>query len=178
MQKFFKVLLVLGLSCFLFSKPSFGARAISSDPGKTLFAPGLAVPLFVDPGETGAGLSLGLLWPTDLSSRLYVGADLGLHFWGKAFSTTQSSTGLQLLPTVIYQFNPRSNWVPFLGLSAGGYWWVAQPTGSPGFDFMLVFRPGVLIPISSSMGLSVEAKYGSLGGAFIFIPTISVNLSL
>ena len=134
--------------------------------------------MFVDPGETGAGLSFGMLWQTEPSSRLYVGADLGLHFWGKAFSTTESSTGLQLLPTVIYHLNAKSTWVPFIGLSAGGYWWVAQPAGGPGFDFMLVFRPGLMIPVSSTMNLSVEAKYGSLSGFFLFAPTVSLSLSL
>jgi len=177
-RKLLKLSLVCNFAFLFIVSPAFGSRATASDSGKILFSPGLAVPLFVDPGETAAGLSLGMLWQTEPSSRLYVGADLGLHFWGKAFSTTESSTGLQLLPTVVYHLNSKPNWVPFIGLSAGGYWWVAQPTGGPGFDFMLVFRPGMMIQVSSSMNLSVEAKYGSLGGAFLLMPTVSVSLSL
>ncbi|NBT58023.1 hypothetical protein EBT16_04485 [bacterium] len=157
----------------------FGALApVPSHPGKTLFTPGIAIPIMADSGETGAGLSFGFLSQVDPSSKLYAGADLGLHFWGKALSLTESTTALQLLPTAIYLLGSKPNWVSFIGLSAGAYWYVAQAAGGPGIDFLLLLRPGVMLNLSPSLSLSIEAKYGELGGLFLFMPSVGVNLSL
>lgn len=174
-----KICLVLVL--VLISQNVDAASTATSSPTsstKMLLSPGLAFPLFLDSGETGGGLSSSFLWQIEPNSRLYAGADLGLHFWGKALSTTESSTALQLCPSALYLFGSKSSLVPFVGVSAGAYWWVAQATGMPGIDFMLLFRPGLMIQMSQSMSFNVVANYGSIGGAFLLMPTLGVNITL
>lgn len=171
-MKVFFGLIFFALTLGMFS---FAAPANPSS-GKTLFSPGLAIPIALDTGETGAGLSLGLLWQTEGSAKLYAGADLGLHFLGKVHSLTESTTALQLLPTLVYFLTSKGSLTPFLGVSAGAYWYVAQAAGFPGIDFLFLVRPGLMVQAGESTSLSVEAKYGGLGGDFVVLPTLSVNL--
>lgn len=159
----------------ILSALSFGA---SSTGGKTILSPGVALPIGVDTGETAVGVSFGVLTPTDISPKFYWGGDFGLHFWGKVYSATESTTAFQFLPTVVYFGGSGGNLSPFIGLSAGPYWYVAQAAGAPGIDFLLLFRPGLIVNVGQTTKLWVEAKYGSLGGAFIVMPTVSLSISL
>lgn len=176
MRKF----ITLSLVFFLFGKLGLAAPAstTSTGLGKTVFTPGFALPIAADTGETGGGLALGFLFQTEPSSKLYAGVDLGLTFWGKAYSATESTSALQLLPTAVYYLSSKPGFTPFIGLSAGPYWYVAQAAGAPGIEFVLLFRPGVVVPVSSSLSLNVELKYGGIGGAFLFMPTVSLNINL
>lgn len=144
--------------------------------GKTLLSPGFALPVLVDSGETGAGLSLGWLTQTESNSKFYWGGDFGLHFLGKVASLTQSTTALQFLPSVVHIGSGTGNLAPTLGLSAGAYWYVAQANGGKGIDFLLLFRPGVLFNAGATTQVWLEGKFGSLAGELIVMPTLSVNI--
>ena len=144
--------------------------------GKTLLSPGFALPVAVDSGETGAGPSLGWLTQTESNSKFYWGGDFGLHFLGKANSLTESTTAFQFLPSVVYIGSGTGSLAPTMGLSAGAYWYVAQANGAKGIDFLLLFRPGVLINAGATTQMWLEGKFGSLAGELIVMPTLSVNI--
>lgn len=160
------------------TQSGWSATSPASSSGKTIFSPGLSVPILADSGETALGISLGLLFPAEPGSKLFVGGDVGVHFWGKFLSPTASTTALQLLPTAIYHLGSKPSFVPFIGLCAGPYWYVAQATGGPGIDFMILLRPGIQMALGDSMTLTAETKYGSVEGLFVFIPTLSVNIGI
>lgn len=151
--------------------------ASATSPSSSHLTAGVAIPILVDPGETALGLNFG--WLTEAGSKLYVGADIGIHFWGKALGYTESLTGLQLLPTVVYHLKGSSKLTPYIGLSAGPYLYVSKPAGWPtGIDFALLFRPGLNWSITDSFVLNLEAKYGELGGALLVMPVASVAFTL
>lgn len=170
-----KTLFSLVFCALTLGQASFAAPAASSS-GKTLFSPGIAIPIALDTGETGVGFSFGLLWQTDSSSKLYAGADLGLHFLGKVNSLTESTTALQLLPTMVYFLGSKGVLTPFVGASVGAYWYVAQGGYPVGIEPLLLVRPGLMVQAGESTSLSIEAKYGALGGALVVMPTLSFNL--
>lgn len=149
---------------------------VGSPATDTYLQTGLVIPILPNNGETGFGLSFGVLTQTEISHRLYVGGDLGLHFWGK-ISGTSNTTGLQLTPTAIYNFGATANWVPYFGLSAGPYLEFGGLTGTEA-NFLLVFRPGVYWNVSKKLGLNGEAKFGSYAGALVVMPVINLNIYL
>ena len=51
-------------------------------------------------------------------------------------------------------------------------------TTSTGVDFLMVFRPGVYWNIGKKVGLNGEAKFGSLGGVLIVMPTVNLSILL
>ena len=164
---------------------STSTETISTSNSTTNLTTGFAVPVMPDSGETGLGLAFSVLTQTEASKRLYVGGDFGIHFWGKfkgLSSGDNSITGIQLLPTAIYTLESSSTWVPYIGLSAGPYLYlnVLKDTGSTGtgIDFLMVFRPGIYWNIGKKVGLNGEAKFGSLGGGFIVMPTVNLNILL
>ncbi len=169
------------------NKASTSTETVSTHSGSgTFLTAGFAIPMLIDSGETGFGFSWGVLTQTEASNHLYVGADLGLHFWGKMLSVGLSSgsnsvTGIQLTPTAIYTLGSHSRFVPYVGISAGPYIYVNAldgiDTGSR-VDFTLAFRPGINWQLSKQLELNGEAKFGSLGGVFIINPTLSLNILL
>ncbi|NBX68306.1 MAG: hypothetical protein EBR01_05000 [Proteobacteria bacterium] len=152
-------------------------ESISSEPlTDTYLQTGFVLPILPNNGETGFGISFGVLTQTDISPRLLVGGDFGLHFWGK-ISGTSNTTGLQLTPTAIYNFASSSKLAPYFGLSAGPYLEFGGLTGTEA-NFLLVFRPGVNWNVSKKMGINGEAKFGSYAGALIVMPLVNLNIYL
>jgi len=185
MQKLFIVLTALVFG----TNPSFAAgkhgrsgastttETVAATPSSdTYLQTGLVIPVLPNTGETGFGLSFGVLTQTELSHRLYVGGDLGLHFWGK-LAEPSNTTGLQVTPTAIYLFGSSSNLVPYFGLSAGPYLEFGGATGTEA-NFLMVFRPGVHWNLSKKMGLNGEAKFGSYAGALVVMPVANLNIYL
>ncbi|MFM8315867.1 MAG: hypothetical protein ACKOA8_16425 [Deltaproteobacteria bacterium] len=165
------------------SGASTTTETVSTSTSTTHLTTGFAMPILPDSGETGLGLAFGVLTQTEASKRLYVGGDFGIHFWGKfAGNGDNSVTAIQLLPTAIYTLESSSAWIPYLGLSAGPYLYlnVLKDTGTTGtsIDFLMVFRPGVYWNIGKKVGLNGEAKFGSLGGALIVMPTVNLSILL
>jgi hypothetical protein len=159
-------------------------NSASSD---TLLNFGSVLPMLPDTGETGFGFSFGFLTQTEATKKLYVGADLGLHFWGKFEALgngSESVTGLQFLPTAIYTFGNSTSFVPYFGLSAGPYLLFntvkvdAPKETSSTLVFMLAFRPGLNWNFGKKVGLNAEAKFGQLGPFFIVIPSVGLNIPL
>ena len=153
----------------------------------TSLTTGVTLPLLPDSGETGLGIAFGVLTQTEASKRLYVGGDFGIHFWGKfkgLSNADNSVTGLQFLPTAIYTLGSSSTFIPYFGLSAGPYIYInalksdsVSETGTR-VDFLLAFRPGFTWNIGRKVGFNGEAKFGSLGGALIVMPTMNLNILL
>lgn len=166
------VLIFLGISSSIWSAPT----PPTTTKTRTILSPGFALPVAVDSGETGAGLSLGWLSQTEFSPKFFWGGDFGLHFLGKANSPTQSTTAFQFLPTLVYFGGTSGKIAPTMGLSAGPYWYVAQATGAKGIDFMFLFRPGLQLNVGQTTQLWLEGKFGSLAGELIVLPTLSLNL--
>lgn len=156
---------------------STSTESISSSPASdTYLQTGFVLPVLPNTGETGFGLSFGVLTQTELNHRLFVGGDLGLHFWGK-ISGTSNTTGLQLTPTAIYTLGSNSNFVPYFGLSAGPYLEFGGATGTEA-NFLMVFRPGVHWNIGKKIGINGEAKFGSYAGALVVMPVANLNIYL
>ena len=185
MHKLFITLITLTLaSDLIFASGKTGRTGASSTiesisaepPTDTYLQTGFVLPILPNNGETGFGLSFGALTQTEISPRLYVGGDLGLHFWGK-ISGTSNTTGLQLTPTALYNFAAASKWSPYFGLSAGPYLEFGGLTGTEA-NFLLVFRPGVHWNISKKMGINGEAKFGSYAGALMVMPLVNLNIYL
>ncbi len=168
------------------SGASTTTETVSTSTSTTHLTTGFAMPILPDSGETGLGLAFGVLTQTEASKRLYVGGDFGIHFWGKFKDLSNgdnSVTAIQLLPTAIYTLESNSTWIPYLGLSAGPYLYLnvikaGEITTSTGVDFLMVFRPGVYWNIGKKVGLNGEAKFGSLGGALIVMPTVNLSILL
>lgn len=148
----------------------------TSSAADTYLQTGFVLPILPNNGETGFGLSFNVLTKTELSSRLFVGGDLGLHFWGK-LSGNSNTTGLQATPTAIYTLGSASSFVPYFGLSAGPYLEFGGLTGTEA-NFLFVFRPGFNWNIGRKIGLSGEAKFGSYAGALVVMPVASLNIYL
>lgn len=150
--------------------------------GDTALTTGFALPILPDSGETGFGFAFGVLTKTEASNHLFIGGDLGIHFWGNLVGNS-NTTALQLLPTVVYTLGSNAKVVPYMGLSAGAYLYLnalksdMMNTGTR-IDFLLAFRPGVNWNINSKVGLNAEAKFGNLGGALLVLPTVSLNILL
>lgn len=153
------------------------SSAMVPGAGKSLET-GATLPLTPDDGETGFGFSFGYLSQTSISPHLYAGGDLGIHFWGKASSLTDSTTAVQLLPTVVYQVAKSSTWTPYVGFSTGPYLYVAKPVGGAGVDFALFFRPGINWSFGKTSGLNFEAKFGSIAGALVVLPTVNFSFQI
>lgn len=159
------------------SATTLSNETVASRPAvDTFLQTGFVLPLLPNNGETGFGLSFGVLTQMELSPRLYVGGDLGLHFWGK-LSGTSNTTGLQLTPTAIYTLGSHSRWMPYFGLSAGPYLEFGGLSGTEA-NFLMVFRPGVHWNLSRKIGLNGEAKFGSYAGALIVMPIANLNIYL
>lgn len=169
------------------SGASTTTETVSTSTSSTALTTGFAMPMLPDSGETGMGFAFGVLTQTEISKRLQVGADIGIHFWGKFSGLSNgdnSVTALQLLPTAVYTLGSDSTFVPYMGLSAGPYLYLnalksgsLTDTGSR-VDFLVLFRPGLTWNIGKKVGLNGEAKFGSLGGAFIVMPTLNLNILL
>jgi len=170
----FTALIIFQSLGFASSKVTRSSASVSSGMSTSSLTAGVSLPILPDSGETAFGINLGYL--TEVASKVYFGADMGLHFWGN--DGAGSVTGLQLLPTAVYQFKSGTNWLPYIGLSAGPYLYVSKPAGNPGVDFALFFRPGINWKLSQALMVNLEAKYGELGGALMAQPVVSLAFSL
>lgn len=169
----FKICLIVA---FLFASMGMGMLPGAS----TSVSTGAVVPILPDTGETGFGVSFGILSQTSISPNLYAGGDFGLHFWGNATSNTDSLTALQLLPSIVYQVAKTATWTPYLGLSSGPYLYVSKGPVGPGIDFALFFRAGLNWNLGKKSGLNFELKYGSLAefSALIVLPTVNFSFQI
>lgn len=143
-----------------------------TDVGLTL---GFGLPVLPDSGETAFGFNFGVLARTAEIKGLLFGADMGLHFWGNSSSAAENTTGLQLLPTAVYEFNTGANFVPYLGLSAGPYMFFSPSTR---VSFALLFRPGFNWKLSQNLAVNFDARFGQLAGAFLLLPSTSLVINL
>lgn len=102
-------------------------------------------------------------WP------LYVGADVGVHYWNRSPAEDQngSLTGLQALATATWQFVLSHRAAqPYLGISAGPFF--RNYTDSPlGLSISAVLRPGITFPLSDAASLGIEPRIGLLEGSFL-----------
>lgn len=173
-----RLLGILFVSLFISGLATSAPASIPATKSKSILSPGFALPVEVNSGETGAGVSFGWLSQTEFSPKLFWGGDFGLHFLGKANSPTQSTTAFQFLPTLVYIGGATGKLSPTMGISAGPYWYVAQANGAKGIDFMLLFRPGLQLNVGQATQLWLEGKFGSLAGELIVLPTLSLNFAL
>lgn len=148
--------------------------------------PGLAIH-----SGTGWSINAGALRQAVANSGLYVGADLGLDFWSASASVgpTSVSTGataVQLLPTAIYRFDIDSAPAihPYFGLSFGpniytnSFTTNGKSSSNTTLYIETLVRPGIFMPLTSGLALNMEAKFGLLGTAFIFLPNVQVTFTL
>ena len=136
---------------------------------------GFGLPVLPDSGETAFGFNFGVLARTAEIKGLLFGADMGLHFWGNAISGSENTTGLQLLPTAVYEFSSGANFVPYLGLSAGPYMFFSPSTR---VNFALLFRPGFNWKLSDNLAVNFDARFGQLAGTFMLLPSSSLIIDL
>lgn len=166
------------------SGASTSTEVVSTSTSSTNLTTGFTMPILPDSGETGLGFAFGVLTQSEVSKRLYFGGDIGVHFWGKfapLSSGDNNVTGIQVLPTAVYVLGSDSTLVPYLGLSAGPYLYLNALKGldtGTRIDLLTVFRPGLTWNVGKKMGINGEAKFGSLGGALIVMPTLNLNILL
>ena len=151
---------------------------------------GFGAPILPDSGETAFGFNLGFLTRVETDGRLLVGADVGFHFWGKISPLTADSlTGLQILPTGVYELGSSETWVPYLGISAGPYITmgpnsIAAATTGTTANFIMMFRGGMTVWLGSrKVGINVESRFGEVGyygilKALAVEPSVRLMLSL
>ena len=137
-------------------------------------------------GSVGFGIALGAAYQI-AQEPLYVGADLGFNFWNfdparSVSSAEDSAFGLQLLPTVLYKFDPifdpKLNL--YAGVSLGPNFYFTRIGDQSEFRLYLevLLRPGVAYEVAPGLAFSFEPKFGVLRSELIFLPHLMANLSL
>lgn len=174
-------------------KVSQGTPAAGDSSSNYYFSFGAGLGTYA--GNTGLGLTTGVITPVADGSPLFFGGDLGLVFWNNtadagSANVTKKATGIQLLPSLLYRFDLDEARAihPYLGLSAGptihsesvsvvtnG---VATKDTSTKVLFTLLFRPGFYTNLTKSIALDINARMGTMNRDFIFLPTASLVLAL
>jgi hypothetical protein len=139
--------------------------------------PGLAI----YQGSVGWTVNVGLLKEApEILPNLFYGLDFAINFYGSTVNPNPniskvSASSLQLLPSAIYRFDVARSYgiFPYIGLSVGPNVYFSKNAvnnSSAALYFELLLRPGFFTTISRTVSLNVEAKLGTLGGEFIFLP--------
>jgi outer membrane protein W len=162
---------------------------------KTFLSAGPGIAIFNR--NIGWAINVGIISALNNTDNLFVGADLGLNFWGNNNSLlssvgtrSYSATGIQLLPTVVYRFDLTGGGVlfPYIGASVGPHVFIeqtsvtasgvtAQETNSA-LLFELLLRGGFYTHLSNTVSLNMEVKGGILKTDFIFLPQVNAVIAL
>lgn len=118
--------------------------------------------------EMGWVLHWGVLGRVVPWLPLYVGADIGAHYWRHS-PTTPATTmaGIQILASAVYEFDfGRAPIRPYMGLSIGPF---LKNNVDSGFSVSAaaMLRPGMLFALNDLASLSLEPRLGFLEGEFL-----------
>jgi hypothetical protein len=139
--------------------------------------------------KTNVALTMNVSWMARATPSLpfYVGIDGALYFWNSLSEEGRSiaGTGIQALPTAIYQFTLPTRLIihPYLGLSFGPHIYVGQNQAQGGASTQAAFleflvRPGVQWELNSGFSLNFEPKFGVLNADFVCIPQLTASLAI
>lgn len=183
-----------------FATPSFASKKTSTTPPATAATSSghhstpmrlsLSPSLFIISSTLGFGLGATFTFHMQKPVPFWLGLETGFYTASTSTSsgTFAASTRLNNFPilgTAIYHFDIASlPFRPYAGLSLGlgivsGRATVATVSGgSSSVEFQFLVRPGVEGHLNDKLNWHAEAKFGSLGGSFVFIPQAGVIFSL
>lgn len=111
-------------------------------------------------------MSWGALGRIDEDWPVYVGADIGVHYWRSSPSMPSANlTGIQILGSSVYQFRGDSFLRPYVGISFGPFLRNAEKGLTT--SAVLLARPGILFTVSEIASLGLEPRFGLFEGSFV-----------